>query len=700
MLPILLLAASAMAARPPWTTSRVVGSPEPPSPYTTERAFPGITLEAPTVITSAPGSDRFFVGLRDGRVVSFPADPAAKPLAPDLFLDTNVNLPPPARPATRVVYGLAVHPRYADNGFVYLFLTEPWPKPRRTRIARFTRSASNPLRADPSTEQVVLEFPSDGHNGGSLKFGPDGHLYIGTGDGFGQYDPMRTGQFLGDLLSSILRIDVDGTHSLKGYRVPPDNPFVNTPGASPEIWAFGFRQPWKMSFDRKTGDLWVGEVGQDLWESVYRVTRGGNYGWSVSEGPQSIHPNRPRGPGPILKPAASHSHGEARSMTGGFVYRGGRLPELEGAYIYADWETGKIWGLRHDGEKATWHKELDDSDLDIVDFAEDHSGELYLMTHNTGTLHRLVRRPPTNDASKAFPRLLSQTGLFTSTRDLAPAPGLVPYDVNAPLWSDGAEKDRYIAIPGDGRIDVVNHNRWNFPVGTVLVKTFRLGARRLETRLLTLQPSAATREQWAGYVYVWNDAQTDAELIGKDSLDKQYALADGAKQTWRFPSRTDCMICHNEKAGFVLGLNSWQMNRGDQLTRLAELAMFARPLPARPPKLPDPADTTQPLDARVRSYLHGNCAHCHQQGAGGNADFRLLYNLPLADTRLVSVDPIHGDMGVADAKLLVPGAPDRSVLFLRTATRNQGGMPHIGTLQVDRTAADLLRRWIQSQPMP
>jgi len=693
---ILLLLSLCLSAAPrvPWTTSRVVGSPEPPSRYKTELAFPNLKLDQPTVITIAPGGDRFYVGTNDGKIVSFPNQ--RNVAQAELFLDTNVNLPAAAGNAKRVVHGLAFHPGYGKNGHVYAFITEPWPRPKRTRIARFTRDSANPLRARPGSEQVVLEFPSDGHNGGSLKFGPDGYLYIGTGDAFGQNDPMHTGQFLGDLLASILRIDVDGTHSVKGYRIPPDNPFLKTVGASPEIWAFGFRQPWKISFDRKTGQLWAGDVGQDLWESIYRVQRGGNYGWSVAEGPQVFRKDRPMGPGPILKPAAAHSHAEARSITGGYVYRGTRLPELDGAYIYGDWETGKIWGLRHDGEKATWHQELDDTELDIVDFAEAQDGELYIMTHHEGRLHRLARRENAVDTSKGFPRLLSQTGLFASTKDHRPAAGVYGYEVNAALWSDGADKSRFVAIPGEGKIEIVNHNRWNFPTGTVFVKTFELGGRRLETRLLTLQPSASTREQWAGYVYVWNDEQTDAELIGKESLEKTYTLANGNKQTWQFPSRTDCMICHNEKAGFALGLNTWQFNRGGQLKEFASSGFFAKPLPAKLVALPDPHDAGQPLDARARAYLHSNCAHCHQSGAGGNADIRLLFPERLDTTQTINVHPSHGDMESVGAKLIVPGDPAKSVLYLRTATRKDGKMPHIGTLRPDTKAVELLRDWILS----
>ncbi len=159
-------------------------------------------------------------------------------------------------------------------------------------------------------------------------------------------DPFQTGQDTSDLLSSILRIDVDHPPAGKPYRIPEDNPFFNRKGSRPEVWAYGLRNPWRMSFDRASGALWVADVGWELWEMVYQVERGGNYGWSIMEGPQSIHPDWKRGPTPILPPVKAHPHTEAASITGGFVYNGHRLKELVGAYIYGDWVTGKIWALR------------------------------------------------------------------------------------------------------------------------------------------------------------------------------------------------------------------------------------------------------------------------------------------------------------------------------------------------------------------
>lgn len=192
---------------------------------------------------------------------------------------------------------------------------------------------------------VLLEWPSGGHNGGGLKFGPDGMLYLGTGDGSGIADSLETGQDLSDLLGAILRLDVDHAEGGKNYAIPKDNPFLKTPGARPEIYAYGLRQPWRFSFDAKTGDFWCGDVGQDLWEMVYKIQRGGNYGWSVREGKYPFRPDRKLGPSPILPPLIEHHHADFRSITGGFVYHGSRLPELKGGYIYGDFDTGRIWGL-------------------------------------------------------------------------------------------------------------------------------------------------------------------------------------------------------------------------------------------------------------------------------------------------------------------------------------------------------------------
>src|SRR5207244_10371131 len=230
---------------------------------------------------------------------------------------------------------------------------------------------------------------------------------------------------------------------------PPDNPFAKTPGARPEIWAYGFRNPWRMSFDRQTGDLWVGDVGWEAWEMICRVQKGGNYGWSVMEGPQQVRPGSRRGPTPILPPALALPHTESASITGGYVYRGKKFKELEGVYLCGDWVTRKVWGTKFDGDKIVWHKELAAGKERVVAFGEDHDKEIYIVSHDEkGAIHRLVPNEAVKNYQPNFPKKLSETGLFTSVKDHIPAPGVLPFSVNAETWNDHGIAERLVAVPG------------------------------------------------------------------------------------------------------------------------------------------------------------------------------------------------------------------------------------------------------------
>ena len=242
--------------RVPWTTSKFTGSPEPPHPYRTERAFAKLKFDQPVTIVRPPGSSRLFVAQLGGKIISFPNDPACE--APDPFLDLGLV------PGHWRTYGLAFHPDFARTHFAYACYVKKAGDPKGSRLSRFKVSETDPPRADPSSETILLEWPSGGHNGGCLQFGPDGYLYVSTGDGSNPNPPdvHNTGQDVGDLLASILRIDVDRAEAGKSYAVPPDNPFVKRDGARPEVWAYGLRNPWKMAFDPKTGDLqWTPKTG-------------------------------------------------------------------------------------------------------------------------------------------------------------------------------------------------------------------------------------------------------------------------------------------------------------------------------------------------------------------------------------------------------------------------------------------------------
>ncbi len=282
--------------------------------------------------------------------------------------------------------GLALDP--ADNSHVYLYHSAA--NPRRSVVSRFDYHWGRG-EVDADTELVILEVeqPYANHNGGQIAFGPDGYLYIGLGDGGSAGDPLGSGQDTSTLLGSILRIDVSESTPQQPYAIPPDNPFANV-GGRPEIWAYGLRNPWRFSFDRGTGDLWTGDVGQNEWEEIDIIERGGNYGWNTLEGNHCFNPRDNCNRQGTIPPVWEYSlDGQPCSVIGGNVYRGNAIPWLRGAYIYGDFCSGKIHGLRHQNGQVTEQKELADTGMRIMSFVEDNTGELYLLSQTEG-LYRLV----------------------------------------------------------------------------------------------------------------------------------------------------------------------------------------------------------------------------------------------------------------------------------------------------------------------
>ncbi|MBK8093070.1 MAG: PQQ-dependent sugar dehydrogenase [Verrucomicrobiaceae bacterium] len=452
-----------------------------------------------------PGARRFAAVENGGKIFTYADSPDAG--SQQLLIDLKA-----LHAAVNHAYGIAFHPQWRENGLVFITYTLGDKVEDGTRLSRFKLAQNDPPVLDPASETVLLSWLSGGHNGASLQFGPDGMLYCSTGDAEvpSPPDPRNTGQDLTDLLSSILRIDVDHAQNGKAYAIPADNPFLQTAGARPEIYAFGFRNPWKISFDAK-GRLWCGDVGWELWEMIHLIQKGGNHGWSAMEASQPIKPEL-KGPGEIIPPVAAHPHTEAASITGGYVYHGARFPELHGAYIYGDYETGKIWALWHDGKQVTRREEIADTPHRIVTFGQSEDGELYWMDYQNETrTYRLTRNPAVGQPSQ-FPRRLSQTGLFTDTAAQKPAEGVLPFEIAEPMWQDGATAERFIALPEGKSIQTkVSGKAPNFkyevkwPTDAVLARTVTLKSKRLETQLLHYDG-----ETWNGYSYRWNDQNTDA----------------------------------------------------------------------------------------------------------------------------------------------------------------------------------------------
>ena len=701
LLPFFLLAAFAFAQRVPWTTSRLVGSPDPPPPYRLVRAFPQVTFKSPVFIAQDPLSDRLLVAEYDGLIYSFlPKDPTGRK---DLFLDLG-----------RGISAFSFHPKYKENGYVFVFshadLNQGDRKGQMSQIWRYKLDmSSNFPRVDPASKTLIIDWPSGGHNGGEAIIGPDGYLYVSTGDGTSGSDVNNSGQNLDDLHAVMMRLDVDHPDAGRNYGIPKDNPFVDTPKARPEIWAYGYRNPWRFSFDPVTGRPWVGDVGQDIWEMIELSNKGDNHGWSVREGTHPFHPHAAKGPTPFVDPIVEHHHTECRSITGGYVYQGDKFPELKGVYVYGDYEYGKMWGLRYDykAKKVTWHKEFLDSNVKIASFGMGRDGSFYALDHSTGEIFELDRRPA--DAPRpAFPRKLSQTGLFSKVKGHQVAPGVLPYSINAAFWSDGANKERFVAMPAAAKItfDDKPDSAWQFDDGTVTVKSFSLdmeegkaaSRKYIETRVVVKQEN-----HWVGYSYVWNEDQSDATLVASGGLDKVFKIkeASGAtrKQSWHYPSRNECMFCHSRAAGFVLGLNTGQMNRSHQIQDLEQAGYFAKPLPKKDlPAYPDPFDAKVDINHRVKTYLQVNCAMCHVSDGGGNSPMELGYRTAIEKAGLVGVEPTHETLGLADAKLVKPGAPASSVLLNRITRRGEYQMPPTSTNRVDTAGAKLIEDWIRQLP--
>jgi glucose/arabinose dehydrogenase len=336
----------------------------------------------PLLVTHAgDGSGRLFVVeqggrvrvVRGGRVESEP------------FLDIADRLDTDR--GERGLLGLAFAPDFASSGAFYIAQTAPGPE---VRVVRF-RVRAGSARADPGSAEVVLAMsdPASNHNGGGIVFGPDGHLWVGTGDGGSAGDPWDNARDRGSLLGKMLRLDV----SRSPYGIPPDNPWAKG-GARPEIWAIGLRNPWRFSFDRATGELWIGDVGQFAWEEidVEDPKRGGglHYGWRTMEGRHCFSPRKGCDPEGLQAPIHEYGHGEGCSVTGGYVYRGRALPALAGTYLFGDFCSGTLWGLTRDAAGRAAVRILARTGLAISSFGEDEAGEVYLCDHAGGAIYRIA----------------------------------------------------------------------------------------------------------------------------------------------------------------------------------------------------------------------------------------------------------------------------------------------------------------------
>jgi len=694
--------------RPSNTTCLAGDAPSTNVSLAVQRVFTQLTnFSQPIAMLQEPGnSARWYVVQKTGSVRVFDNTPNVSTTREFINISSRLNSDPSSSNDERGLLGMAFHPNYPTDPRVYLFYTGTAPSLGLVdRVSQF-RLATNGTSLDLSSELELfnVDDPEGNHNGGNIAFGPDGFLYIGIGDGGSGGDPHGTignGQNLQTMLGKVLRIDIAAASSTTTYAIPSNNPYAgnarcnaNGTGSAncPEIYAYGFRNPWRWSFDRVSGQLWLNDVGQGSLEEVDLVVRGGNYGWRCLEGTSNTGSACGPNPSPIA-PVAQYGRSLGFSTTGGYVYRGSAIPALSGRYVFGDFGSGNLWNIARDttptltltstGALATG--------LSIASFGQDTDGELYIV-HLGGTLHRLVQG---TGGGRQIASQLSQTGCVNPSAPTQPASGLIPYAPNAPFYSDGALKARWLALPNGQRITIDGSNDFDFPSGSVLMKNFSIGTRLVETRLFMRHNDG----NWAGYTYEWNSGATEANrVVGGKTVQV-------AGQTWEFPSEEQCLQCHSSAAGRTLGLEIGQLNgdfgyptgrTANQLTTLNSIDTLTPPLtqtPAQLPVIPDPFGGAA-LGQRARAYLHTNCANCHRPSgpAPTNIDFR--YTTTLANTNACDVAPTGSSLGITNARIIAPGSAARSVTVARVNRTGADAMPPLSRHMIDTAGVQLLTSWI------
>jgi uncharacterized repeat protein (TIGR03806 family) len=697
---------------------------------------------------SVPGTNLNCVWEREGRVWFFPTnlDTTEKWLVLDLsnqcqgWDDSGL-------------LGLAFHPGFATNGYVFCSYTwvtpgtvvgspttrppEYVPGKYHDRISRFTlTNGAFPL----ASELVFVDQTGDSvwHNGGGMFFHlTNGFLYWADGD-----DERSNPQIITNkLFAGVFRIDVDrrggsishpiprqpANGTTANYYIPNDNPFVGQANVLEEFFCLGLRSPHRMTIDPPTGRIYIGDVGAGLREEISRLEAGEsglNLQWAHVEGFQGTMPGTYIGTS--KPPILDYTHSEGAAVIGGYVYRGSEFATaLGGRYIFGDNISRTIWVMDESTTPATKlpigvlpKGDGPNSGSDytgLSSFGLDANNEIYLcqMSSIGGRIYKLAVAG--QSASRPLPTLLSETGAFTNLATLAPNPGLVPYAVNSPLWSDAAIKTRWMALPTNTFINFASTGEWAFPNGTVFMKHFELGInetnpalrRRLETRLLVQD----TNGMVYGATYKWRLDNSDADLVNTlTNEDIVITTATGTRtQVWSYPGRQDCLSCHTIPSGGVLGVKTRQLNSDfhypatgltdNQLRAWNHVGLFSVPISdAVIPgyaKMVAVTDTNATLELRVRSYLDANCAHCHRPGGGVNAFFDARFDTPLTNQGIIN-GAVLNNLGISSARVVVPSNPAASILYLRDNNVAGIKMPPLAKNTIDTDAVMVLEQWINS----
>jgi uncharacterized repeat protein (TIGR03806 family) len=711
-------------------------------------AFTNLLFTNSVGLTHVPDSSQLCVWEREGRIWTFENSPGTtqKKLALDIHdqcqgWDDSGLL------------GIAFHPGFATNHFMFVYYT--WVKPGTVagspttrpvpnlpdtyhdRLERYTLDANGIAIPDSVKIFVDLTNQTVWHHGGGMFFHPvNGFLYWTDGDNsVGDNDQLINKS----LYSGVFRIDVDCrggniSHApprqptggfTANYFIPNDNPFVGQSNVLEEFFCLGLRSPHRMTYDAPSGKIFIGDVGESSREEIDVIEPGEsglNFQWNYCEGNLGKMPTNYIGisRGPVL----DYPHTDGRAVIGGYVYRGQEFAhDLGGKYIFGDNVARTVWALDETATPVT--KTLlcvmpkgtgPNSGTDytgLSSFGTDAAGEIYFcqMSSIGGQIYKLQRGGPP-PPTKILPRLISQTGVFADLTNLSPANFLIPYTVNSPLWSDGAVKTRWFTIPTNTAIGFSANGEWTFPAGSVFVKNFDLPVddtnpkilRRLETRILVRD----TNGYVYGASYKWRMDNSDADLVTTGITEPiEIKTATGTRtQNWFYPGRQDCLTCHTIASGGVLGVKTRQLNgsfdypngvTANQLHTLGHLKIFDGAFDDRKifryPHLVNITNTAA-LQLRVRSYLDANCAMCHRPGSAG-AFFDARFDTPLKKQNLIN-GAVANQLGIAGAKIIVPGDTNKSILFRRVSIVGEGQMPPLARNLVDDKAVAVIGKWISS----
>jgi uncharacterized repeat protein (TIGR03806 family) len=736
----LFVSSAALMAGPlqrvPNTSLQMPSSP-PIFGYTSSNAFGSLVFSNAVNLASGPGeTNRLFVVGKNGLifVITNLANPT-RTLFMDISARVTSTVANSGQAGEQGLFSMAIDPLNPTNFYVaYDGQATNGTTGLHWVLSRFSTMPGNTNQGNPNSEVILINQykRAQNHNGGDMKFGPDGYLYLSVGDEGNEHDTLTNAQHITwRLWSGIMRLDVDKIDPLglapntnsdltqiynksTNYAIPHDNPFVgattfngqavNSNNVQTEFWATGVRNPWKLWLDTNTTTFYCGDVGQDAgsgWEEVNIITKGGNYGWSYVMGTNTAGPNSALTPpgftqsAPFVAYQTSSSSATGRCIIGGVVYHGTRFSQLNGAYLYGDYVTGNIWALHFSGNTIITN-ELLLTDPNLTSFGIDPStGDIVYTDFGTApssTVKRIVYNstvtgtpiPPTLADTGAFTNLMS----LTSPQDaLQPGAGIVPYDINVPFWSDNAIKSRWFSVPNTNLTIAFNSNaNWSFPTGTVWIKHFNLELTngdpsseiRLETRLLVKNSSGIY-----GATYRWGGSQTNATLVNANGLDESFVINDGGNirtQVWHYPSQAECQACHTAAGGFGLGFRTEQLNKDysyaggstNEIMAYSDAGYFSSSVTNDVHGLLALATATNDsasLEFRARSFLMANCSQCHQPaGTVSAANWDARITTPTALAGLIN-GALVNNLGDTSNSVIAPQSPAHSVLLTRVSTR-------------------------------